>query len=51
MQPLRVVEAKILGQPTASLFNSLVIMEVDLLVFHGSPQPLDKNVVKDPAPT
>ena len=44
--PPVVVELEPLIDPAASFVHALVILQVYLLVFQGSPQPLDEDVVK-----
>src|SRR4051794_27153693 len=43
-----VVKAEVRAQRLVDLLGRLMGMQIDLLIFHASPQPLDKHVV-DPA--
>jgi len=45
MWPLRVVERKVFGEPGFRLRHAVVGVEIDLLVLHAVPQPLDEDVV------
>ena len=44
-----IIESEIAGQLLSGLGDALVGMQVDVLVLHALPQPLDEHVV-DPAP-
>ena len=50
MRPSVVVEPEVFLQPSAGLNAVAVGLQVDLLVLHRPPQPLDKYVVLAPAP-
>src|SRR4051812_27354209 len=45
MRPPCIVEGEVMGQRGAGLADTVVSAQVNLLVFHRSPQPLDENVV------
>jgi hypothetical protein len=47
MKPLHIVEEQVSGQTIMGLGDRLVVVEIDLLIFDGPPQALDKDVVKD----
>ena len=46
---MAIVESEVAGQLLPGLGDALIGMQVDMLVFHALPQPLDEHVV-DPAP-
>ena len=48
MAALGVVELEVLGQATTQFRSGLVGLEVDVLVLHAAPQPLDENIVEPP---
>ena len=50
MEPYSVVELEVSFQTVACLSYSLVAMQINLLVLDGSPEPLHKDIVKDPLP-
>lgn len=45
MRPLAIVEVQIPTERSACLANSVVGMQIDLLILERSPQPLDKDIV------
>src|SRR3954447_15318441 len=45
MRPPCIGEREVMGQRGAGLADTVVSAQVNLLVFHRSPQPLDENVV------
>ena len=49
MQPLGVVEHEVVGQSLARLTNRFVGVEIDFFIFDRPPQPLDENVIENPA--
>ena len=51
MRPLEVVVAEIAAQARSQFKAVGIIPEVNVLVFHGSPQSLDENVAMGSAPT
>jgi hypothetical protein len=48
VRPLFVVEAKVPNQPGVELRDTVVVPEVDVLVFDRTPQALDKDIVENP---
>lgn len=46
MVPLRVVEMKIVRQPSACLVDFRVAGYINVLVLHGTPEALDKDIVE-----
>ncbi len=50
MEPLRVIEVEIGAEMGPRLGDRPTIMKVDFLVFDGSPETFDEDVVIDPAP-
>ena len=50
MQPLRIVKTEISVYPYASITWGFVLVEIDILVLYGTPQPFDKDVVESPSP-
>ena len=46
---MTIVESEVAGQLLPGLGDAFVGVQVDVLVLHALPQPLDKHVV-DPAP-
>src|SRR4029077_5050878 len=51
MRPLAVVEVQIPTERSACLANSVIGMQIDLLVLDRSPQPLDKDIITPRAAT
>ena len=51
MNPLMIIEAQISFQAVDGVSNAGVIFQVNLLVFQGTPQAFDHNVVQRPATT
>jgi len=51
VKSLHIVEEEVFGQAIAGLGHRLVLMEIDLLVFDGPPETLDKDIIKDPTAT
>src|ERR1700720_1342381 len=51
MKTFAVVEPKVIFQPFVNFVHRGVILEVNVLVLHTSPQPLDERVVESPATT
>lgn len=51
MEPLRVIEVEIGAEMGPRLGDPPIIMKVDFLVFDGSPETFDEDVVIDPAAT
>ena len=49
MKALPIVEPEISLQPVTRLLHRLITVEINLFVFHRSPQPFHKNVVKGSA--
>src|SRR5208283_5248370 len=45
MRPLAIVEVQIPAERSTCVANSVVGMQIDLLVLDRSPQPLDKDIV------
>jgi len=50
VKPLLVVKTEVLPEPLFSFRYRLIFVQKHLLVFHRAPQPLDEDVVVDPAP-
>ena len=50
MNPLRVVEMEVSLQASAGFSDRQILMKINLLVFHRSPETLHKDVVINPAP-
>ena len=50
MRPFRVVETEISVYSYTGITWGLVLVEIDILVFYGTPQPFDKDVVVSPSP-
>ncbi len=50
MWSLRVVESEIFAQPLSGGSPIVVVVDIDILVFHASPQPLDKDIIQRPPP-
>lgn len=48
MEPFSVVKAKISCQTLARVPHTLVVSQIDLLIFDTPPQPLHKHVVQGP---
>ena len=46
MNPLVIVKVKILLQSLPGHRQAVVVVQIDLLIFHRSPQPFDKDVIK-----
>ena len=40
-----IVKAKVIGDRGASLRHGVVSPEIDLLIFDGSPEPFDEDVI------
>jgi hypothetical protein len=51
MKSLHIVEEEVSGEATAGLEDCLVVMEIDLLIFDGPPETLDKDIIVYPATT
>ncbi len=49
MGPFQIEEVKVVCQALVEQGHGVVIMDVDVFVFDGSPEPLDENVVQCPA--
>ena len=49
MRSLLVVEVEVGAQMSARVFGCVVVLEINLLVFHRAPQPLDEDVVQSAA--
>ncbi len=47
MEPLLVVEVEVATQVLYGLRDRPVLVEIDLLVFHGTPEPFNEDVVED----
>jgi len=50
MQSLHVVKEKIVPQTLPGSTDCPVLMKIDLFILHRPPQPLNKDVIIDPAP-
>jgi hypothetical protein len=50
MNSLLVVKKKVFSQAAPNFRNRLIMIQVNLLVLHRSPETLHENVVKNPAP-
>ena len=46
-----VVKMKVTGQSEPGLSRVQVFVQIDLLVFNRTPEPLSKDVIQGPAPT
>src|SRR5262249_37070165 len=44
-----IIEHKVCAQPLPCLAGARVIAQIDLLILHRAPQPLDKDVVQRPS--
>jgi len=51
MKSLHIVEEEVFSQAITNLRDPLVVLEIDLLVFDGPPETLDKNIIVDPTTT
>jgi len=51
VEPLFVVKMKVSHKMRTSLRDRRVIVKINLLVFHRTPETLDENVVVNPAPS
>jgi hypothetical protein len=49
VRPLAIVELDVAVEPVCDRRPGLVVVPLQVLVLHGAPQPLNKNVVKDPS--
>ena len=49
MQPLGVVEPEVLRKAVPGVSDALVTVKIHLLLLHGPPQTLDKDIVEDPS--
>lgn len=49
MLPFGVVEQKIFPQAQNRFWNRRVIVQINVLILHAAPEPLDKNIVQRPA--
>ena len=49
MLPFGVVEQKIFPQAQNRFWNRRVIVQINVLILHAAPKPLDKNIVQRPA--
>ena len=48
MRPDLIIEGHVAGHPVLGVADSLIGMEIDLLIFETSPQPLDEDIVPPP---
>src|ERR1017187_6697208 len=46
MQTLIVIELKVAGDSSSCFRNQLVVLQIHLFIFHGTPQAFDENVVQ-----
>ena len=46
MNSLVIVEREVRSQVAHGIWNALVIFDIDVLIFHTTPQTLDENVVQ-----
>src|SRR3712207_9239611 len=51
VRPLMVVEPKVSIEPDVQGWHRGVVLEIDVLVLDGSPQPFDEDVVQGTAST
>jgi hypothetical protein len=50
MRPSAVVEVEVAAERSPRLGDAVVGLEVNVLVFDGTPEPLDKDIVPCTAP-
>jgi len=50
MEPLGIVEVEVPGKGLSGLSHGLIALHVDLFVLDRSPEPLDEDIIKGPAP-
>ena len=48
MRPDLIIKGHVAGYPDLGVVDRLIGMEIDLLIFETSPQPLDKDIVPPP---
>jgi hypothetical protein len=46
MGPVLIVKAEIFPDPPASFAGRLIVVQVNILIFHGSPQPFRKDIIE-----
>ena len=46
MKPVLIVKVEIVSQSTPSRGNRVIIVEIDFLILHTAPEPLNEDVVK-----